>query len=117
MKFIIYEILKGNLIIFILYFTSFIFRKVPFLNFFWFFLRQKQSHKMAFGASLVAATFYFIVNIMVLFRDLRYYPTDPDGYSFFRWLIIILPLTVLFKKLHFWLTPKVTNKDEHDLSH
>lgn len=116
MKFIIFEILKGNLIVLISYFISFIFEKITGFVLLWWNLRQRKNEWVAKGAALLAAIYYFVVNIIVLFNDLRKYSSDPEGYSFIKWFVIIIPLTIIFAKIHFKLTPIDPNKGDRDIT-
>ena len=116
MKFIIFEIIKGNLIVFFAYTISYLFEKITRIPFLWWNLRQKKNYVTANGAANLAAIFYFVVNIIVLFYDLSKIKNDPEGYSFSIWLIVIIPFTIGFRKLHFKLTPIDKDRDNFDFS-
>jgi hypothetical protein len=118
MKFILLEILKANIVVLIIYFLSFLIEKITPFRLLWWNLRHKKNKFMANGAANVAATVYFLVNIIVLFKDLRKYPypTNPEGYSFILWLCLVILLTILFRKFHFALTPIDPDRDNLDWS-
>ncbi|MHB2154435.1 hypothetical protein ACX8XN_08550 [Calditrichota bacterium GD2] len=116
MKFIFFVILKGNIVVILSYLISFIIEKISGLALLWWNLRQKQNYNMARAASDIAAIFYFVINYIILYKELRLYPIDPEGYSFILWLIIIIPLTIGFRKLHLKLKPIDPNKDDFDIS-
>ena len=78
--------------------------------------KTKKNYYMANGAATLAAIFYFVVNLITLQVDLNKATSNPPGYSFFLWLIIILPLTILFRRLQFKFTPKDSDRDNFDFS-
>ena len=116
MKFIFIEIIKGNLVVLIAYIISYVIEKITKIPFLWWNLRQKKNYVTANGAANLGAIFYFVVNIIVLFNDLRGYLENPKGYSFIIWLVLIVPLTIAFRKLHFKLTPIDPDRDNFDFS-
>ena len=102
----------------IIYIISYLIEKISPLRLYllWWNLRQKKNAFMAHGAANIAAIIYFVTNIIVLYKDLREFPTDPEGYSFYLWLIIIMPLTLGFRKIHLKITPIDPDRDNIDFS-
>lgn len=111
----IFIILKGCLIVFIIYTVSFIVEKVTGLkllidNFFW-----KKSINMAKGAALNNSIFIFLLtNIIVLIVDLSKYNKNPEEYNFFVWLVLLIFLTIAFGKIYYTFTGKDPNKKDDD---
>ena len=100
MKFTILEIIKGNIIVLLSYIVSFLIEKTTQLHLLWWNLIHKQNEMNARGTAMLASIYYFIVNIIVLFYDLRKYPNDPDGYSFLLWFLMIIICIYGFYSLH-----------------
>jgi hypothetical protein len=114
--FILQEVVKGSLIVLLIYIISFALEKITGLNLLIWNLRQKSNYNMAQGAANIAAIIYFIVNFIVLQVDLDLLEKKPQGYSFILWLIIILPITIIFRMLHLHLTPIEKDRDDFDFS-
>ncbi len=116
MKFIIIEIIRGFIWVLIVYAISFFVEKITGLGFLIWNLRQKQNRLMAHGATNIAAIVYFIINLIVLHLDLQKLEFRPEGYSFIKWLLLIIPVTIIFSMIHFKLTPIDPGPDDFDFS-
>ena len=116
MKFILIEIVRGFIWVLIVYAISFIVEKVTGLGLLIWNLRQKKNRLMAHGAADIAAIVYFIINLIVLHLDMQKLETTPEGYSFIKWLLLVIPVTIIFRMIHFKLTPIDPDRDDFDFS-
>lgn len=57
----------------------------------------KKSDYQAAGSSDVLSLLYFVVSLIVLLYNVYGRKSAPADYAFWKWLIIIIPLTVLFR--------------------
>ena len=117
MNFIIVEIVKGNIIVLLSYLVSFFIEKMTKIPILCWNLRQVKNDLLATVASYFAAIYYFVINLIILFNDLRKYPKDPEGYSFLLWLVLILICAEIFRRVHYRLTPIDPTRDHIDFDY
>ena len=72
--------------------------------------------KKATGYADFHAGLYFIICLLVHFYDLNKVNNLPEEYSFWIWLIIIIPLVIIFQKTYFKFTCKDPNKEDNDFT-
>ncbi len=117
MEYIFLIIIKGIIVVFVVYLASYIIEKATGFrllidNFIW-----EKSILRAKGAAGWNSIFvFFLVNLVVLLNDLSTFEIDPDGYAFWKWFALILPLTIIFRIVYFKYTKKNPNKADNDWS-
>lgn len=116
MEFILLEIIKGSFIVLLIYFLSYIIEKNTGFKFLIWSIKRKQNQFMALGAANTAALIFFLINIIVLLYDLDTVEIKPKGYSFIKWLIIIIPLTIILRKIHLKLSLIDKDRNNFDFS-
>ncbi len=115
MQYTISIIVEGTIVVGILYLLSFLIEnRIKFLYLLWSNLKAPKNKFMADGAAVLAALFYFFVNLLVLFNDLRAYHDDPEGFSFLVWFVLVLLLAIIFGKIHLKFTPIDPTKNNFD---
>ena len=115
MRLITQSLIFGNIAVLIIYLVSLFIEKISGFGLLIWNLRQIKNHGMARGAANIAGIMYFIVNFVVLQIVLD---LDTSGniqdYSFYKWFIFALPLTVGFRFIHLKLTPIDNSRDDFD---
>ena len=106
--------MKGNLICLFVVFISYIIE----INSNWKLLIHNFEYpKNLFiktGAANFHALLYFFTNFIVLIRDLYKIDPNPVGYSFWKWLVIIIPLTIIVRMLYLKYTAFDPNRSDDD---
>lgn len=70
----------------------------------------KKSEYMAKGSADLLASLYFIVSLLVLLYNVYIKNNAPENYAFWKWLIIMLPLTIIFRIIYYKFTGKDFSK-------
>jgi len=116
MKYILIEILQGHLVIAVVVLISYVIELLtPIKLLIWMF-KMPKNDDMAQGAANFHAFLYFIVCLGTLLYDRYTLDVLPPGYSFWKWLIIIVPLTVIFRMVYYKLTSIDPGRDDQDFS-
>ena len=112
MEFIFSVIFKANIYISFIYIISFFIEKITGFFLLTFNFKDIKNLVHATGAASLAAIFYLIVNLIVLVLELDKYSNHIEGYSFFKWFIIVIILTYIFGRLHYKLSLRFSNYKE-----
>jgi len=59
--------------------------------------KWKKSDSMARGSANILALLYFLISLFVLIYNVYWKKTVSESYTFWKWLIIMIPLTILFR--------------------
>lgn len=70
----------------------------------------KKSDRMALASANIAAIFYFIISLGTLVYNVYARGNAPEDYSFWQWLLIVLPLTVLVRMAYYRLQARDPSK-------
>ena len=71
---------------------------------------------MSEGSANINAILLFLICLGTLFFDLNGLESSPEGYAFWKWLIVMLPLTIVYRMIYFRLTPRDLDRDDYDFS-
>jgi len=71
---------------------------------------------MAEGIATLISVLIFVICLVVLIFDLNRLNYSPEGYSFWIWLIIIIPRSVIMGRIYYKLTSKDPDRDDFDFS-
>ena len=96
-----FSILKAQGVVFIIIVLSYIIEsltnfKLIIWNFKW-----KKNNKLATGAADVNAALYFIICFIVFLYDKYKVDSISENYSYIDWFILIIPITVIVRKLYY----------------
>lgn len=112
MKYVIWVIIRSHVYILFIFLGSCIFeiltkRKLKLIldDLTW-----KKSKEMASGSADVFASLYFVISLLVLLYNVYIKHNAPTDYRFWKWLVIMVPLTVIFRKLYYKLQAKDPKK-------
>ena len=116
MQFILSTILAGNVMVVLVYFLSFLIERNTDLGLLIWGFTQRRNKNMVHGFSNVAAILYFFINLIILQISLAFVDHIPEDYSFAKWFFLLLPLLIIFRMIHFELTPIDPDRDDYDFS-
>jgi hypothetical protein len=69
---------------------------------------------MAEGAANLHSIFYFLISLSVIIYDAYIKDRAPEKFLFGSWILVMIPLTIIFRFAIYFLTAKDPNKDgEH----
>jgi divalent metal cation (Fe/Co/Zn/Cd) transporter len=79
--------------------------------------KWKKSDEMAEGAAIFYSTLYFIFSLILLIYDGYIKHRVPSDFSFIRWLIIMVILSIIVKYVYYLFTAKDPKKlgEHYDL--
>jgi len=116
MEFVFISILNGHIIIGIVILVSYIIEKISnWKLLFDAFLLPKSNRTARAGADF-HTLLYFLINLVVHVIELMRFDNVPENYSFWKWLIVMVLLSIGFQKLYFKLTVKNPNRSDFDFS-
>jgi hypothetical protein len=117
MEYSIYIIIKGTLFVTLIYLGSYIIEKVTGLRLLIDSFKWEKSKNNAEGAAGWNGIFvFFLTNLIILLYDLSQHSEPPLSYSIWKWLLIIIPLTILFSIVFYRFTNKDSNREDNDYS-
>jgi hypothetical protein len=70
--------------------------------------------KSARGSADFHSIIYFVFCLCVLLFSLYNNENIPDSYAFWKWLLIVIPLTILFNKIYYKFTAKDPKRADDD---
>ena len=76
----------------------------------------KKNEYAAGGASDFHAVLYFIFSLMVLLYNVYIKKNAPADYSLWKWLIIMIPLTIIFHRLYDKFQGKKSNQNKNSVN-
>ena len=115
MKFVIYTVVHAHVVIFVIILISYIIEKISFWKLFIHRFTYPKNLKNATGDADLHAIIYFIICLLTLLYDFykkRAY--IPDDYKLWKWLVIMIPLVVIFQKLYYKFTAKDPDRADDD---
>lgn len=109
-KYTISLILKAQGYVLIIIFLSFVIEKITILkllihDFFW-----EKSDDMAAGSANIISIGYFFVSLFVMIYNVYVKKNAHPEFSFWIWLLIMIPLTVLVRFLYYHLQARDPTK-------
>lgn len=107
MKYILSLILEAHLYIVCIILASYIIEKTTNLKLLIDSFKWKKSDYMAKGGADFYAFLYFVISLMVLLYHVYSKKDAPEDYAFWKWLIIMLPLTILLRILYYNCQQKI----------
>ena len=112
MKYVLYIILKAHIYMIYIVVSSFVLEEITrhrlkllIYNFKW-----KKSKEMARGTADFLSSLYFIFSLIFLLYDVYIKKNAPEDYNFWKWLVIMIPLTILFNLLYYKFQAKDPTK-------
>lgn len=110
----IYIILKAQLIVLVIVLFSYVIERNTDWKLFFDIFKYPKNLKAATGNADLHAAVYFIVCLITLIHHIYSIDYDPAGYSFWKWLVLMVPLTVIFQKLYYKYTAKDPKRADDD---
>jgi hypothetical protein len=101
MKYVLFLIIEAHLYIICIVLVSYILEKVTNLKLLVDNFRWEKSDYMAKGAAGFQSTLYFLASMCVLLYHVYIKGDAPEEFAFWKWLIIMAPLTILFRVLQY----------------
>lgn len=111
MKYILFLILEAHLYIVCIILASYVIEKITNLKLLIDDFKWEKSEYMAKGSAGLFSTLYFLISLAVLLFHVHGKKDAPEDYAFWKWLIIMIPLTVIFRILYYKFQAKDPNKE------
>ena len=112
----IVSILKAQFIVILIIISSYIIESLTTFKLLIWNFKWKKNNKLATGAADINAILYFIICLGVFLYDKYIAESISEHYSFIDWLILIIPLTIIVRKLYFKYTVKDPDRGDFDFS-
>lgn len=116
MKFVLIEILRGHLVVFLIVLVSYLIESNTRLVLFVKMYRIPVNYSMARGGALLHTVIYFLICLGTLLFDRYKINEPPDGYAFWKWLTIMIPLAIVFYKIYYRYVSIDPHRDNLDVS-
>lgn len=115
MQFVVQTIIHAQIVVIVIVLVSYIIEKISFWKLFIYMFTRPKDIKKSTAASDFHAGLYFVICLLTLLYDFyknkEYVPKD---YAFWKWLIIMIPLVIIFQKLYYKFTTKDPNRSDDD---
>ncbi len=115
MKFVIHTIIHAHVVILIIISVSYILEKLtPWKSIIYIFKRPKNFKKATAAADFHTGLYFIICLLTLLYDFYKKRAYIPDDYKFWKWLVIMIPLVVIFQKLYYKFTAKDPDRADDD---
>lgn len=101
MRYVVMIIIEAHLYMIVILLVSYILEKMFKIRLLIDSFRWKKSDYLAGGAADFYSLLYFLFSLLFLLFDLYVRKTVSENYTFWKWLIIMIPLTILFRICYF----------------
>jgi len=110
MKYVLKIILDTHLLMLLIVLISYIIEKITWFKLLIFDFTWKKSEYMATGSANLISIMYFILSLIVLLFNVYILRNSPEDYRFWKWLIIMFPLSIIVRFLYYHLQAKDKTK-------